>query len=171
MFQRLGPPGARPVKPGGASQSGKPFRQFLALLVGDRRGEADVVKQALRVIETEQQRADFRSAAQISKAADCAIGGAQALDLDHCALAALIASVEPLGDDSVPSVAVEIIEPPCRLGEIARAGRDDELSRNRGLLAKGLERAPPLGERQRSDRRATGSDQHVEQDEPRWRFL
>ena len=105
-----------------------------------------MVQQPLRVVETQQQGADFPTAAQVSKAPDHAIGGPQALDLDHRPLAAQILSVEPLGDHPVSSVTIEIVEPLCRLGEIARARRDDELTGNRGLLAEGLERASSLGE-------------------------
>ena len=126
-------------------QSAKLSGQFWPFLIGDCRGEADMVQQAFRVVQTQQQGADFRSAAQIAKAPDNAIGGPQALDLDHRPLAAQILSVQPLGDNPISSVAVEIIEPSRRLGKIARAWRDDQLSRNRGLLAEGLKRAPSLG--------------------------
>ena len=73
-----------------------------------------------------------------------AICGPQALDLDHRALAAQIFFVEPLGDDSIPSIAIEIVEPLCRLGAIVRARRNDELSGNRGPLAEALERGSLL---------------------------
>ena len=96
-------------------QSAKLSSQRRPLVIGDRRGKADVVQQAPRVVEAQQQGADFRPAAQISKASNHAIGGPQALDLDHRALAAPIFFFEPLGDDPVSSVATEIVEPSPRL--------------------------------------------------------
>ena len=95
-----------------------------------------MVQQALRIVETQQQGAHFGPAAQISEASNHAIGGPQALDLDHRALAAPIAVVEPLGDDAVSPVASEIVEPFCRLREIAGARRNDQLSCNARLLAE-----------------------------------
>ena len=152
-------------------QRAKLSGQRLPLVIGDCRGEADVIQEAFRVVETEQLGSHLVAAAQISKASDHTVGGPQALDLDHRALAAEIFSVQPLGDDPVPPVMAEIIKPFRRLREIARARRDDELARNRGFLAKGFERASPLGERQSLYWRAIRPNQHVEKDQSRRRFL
>ena len=62
-----------------------------------------MVEPPFGVIKPEQKRADFATAAFITKAADDAIGCPHALDLDHRPLAALISTVEPLGDDAVGS--------------------------------------------------------------------
>ena len=152
-------------------QSAQLSGQGFPLVIGDRRGEADVIQQALRVVETEQQGSHLVAAAQVSKASDHTIGGPQALDLDHRALAAEIFLVQPLGDDPVPSIAIEIVKPLGRLRQIARAGRYDELSGNGSLLAEGFERASPLSERQSLHWRAIGPDEHVEKDQSRRRFL
>jgi NAD(P)-dependent dehydrogenase (short-subunit alcohol dehydrogenase family) len=55
-------------------QSAKLSGQRRPFVIGDRGSEADMVQQALRVVETEQQRADFKLAAKIAKAPDNAIG-------------------------------------------------------------------------------------------------
>src|SRR3984885_12334121 len=168
-------PAARPARRLAAEtrrplQSANLSGQRWPLVIGDRRGEADMVQQALRVVETEQQGADFRPVALVSKASDHAIGGTQGLAFDKRALAAQILSGQPLGDDPVTAVVIEIVEPLRRSGEIARTRRDDELSGNRGLLAEGLERASPLSKGERPHRRAIRPDQHVEQNESRRRF-
>src|SRR4029077_8378516 len=62
-------------------------RQGGALIVTDRRGEADVVEQSLLVVEAEQQRSHQTLAGRVAKAADDAVGRAQALDLEHGPLA------------------------------------------------------------------------------------
>ena len=101
VLQRLGPPGAFPVKPGASAQRLELPRQGRALGVGDGGGEADMVELAGIVIEAQQQRADEAAVALVAEAADDAIGRAQALDLDHRPLAGLIGIVEALGDHAV----------------------------------------------------------------------
>src|SRR5262249_58526298 len=56
-------------------------RRLLARL--DGRGEADVMQQAVVVVEPEQQRADHLPALIVAEAADHAVGAAVLLDLDH----------------------------------------------------------------------------------------
>ena len=63
-----------------------------------------MVQEALRVVQAQQQRAHLVAVALVSKASDHAIGGPQALDLDHRALAAEIFAVEALRDHPVPPV-------------------------------------------------------------------
>ena len=87
-----------------------------------------MVQQPLRIIETEQQRADLAGSALIAKAAHHAIGRPPPLDLQHRALAAQIWRIQFLGDDSVPPVVIEILQPAGRDGEISRAWGDDQLS-------------------------------------------
>jgi hypothetical protein len=70
-----------------------------------------------------------------------------------------------LGDDFVASVAIAIVQPLRRLGEIVREGRNDEISSNRGLLADNS--SALFGEGKRPDARL---HKHVEQNESRWRF-
>ena len=58
VLQRLGPPGALPVNPG--RRSGLELaREGRPLVVGDARSEADMVEQAVVVVEAKQQRADL----------------------------------------------------------------------------------------------------------------
>ena len=59
-------PAARPTRRLAAEtwrplQSAKLSGQRRPLVIGDRRGEADVVQQPLRVVETQQQGADFQA--------------------------------------------------------------------------------------------------------------
>src|SRR6202167_4618654 len=71
-------------------QSAKLLCQSWPLVIGDRRGEAHVIQEALRVVQPEQQGAYLVAGAQVSKAPDHTIGGPQALHLDHRALSAEI---------------------------------------------------------------------------------
>ena len=93
MFQRLGPPGALPVKPGGSISSSS-----LSVSAGRSfAGIADVkptwCKQSLVIVEAEQQRADDGFLLGIAKAADDAVGRPLLLDLDHRPLAGAIFEV------------------------------------------------------------------------------
>src|SRR5258705_7772819 len=72
------------------------------LLPWDARGEADMMQQAVIVIEPEQQRADHRLSFVVAKAADHAVGAAIVLDLPHGgAVARAVFELAALGDDAV----------------------------------------------------------------------
>ena len=103
MLQRLGPPGAFPVKPGGEIEGLELRRQRRAILVGDSRREADMVELAVSVVEPEQERADLLAAGAIAEAADHAVGGTMLLDLHHRPLAGDVGSVALFGHDAVES--------------------------------------------------------------------
>ena len=79
-----------------------------------------MVELALVIVEPEQQRSDLAAVAEIAKAADHAIGGAQPLHLDHGALARPIGFGEQFGDDAVGRAVAGIAQPALRLVDVAR---------------------------------------------------
>src|SRR5690606_7065602 len=109
----------------------------------ERRRHADVLEDALLVVEAEQERAD-RIAARLvkAKARDDAIRRAHVLDLDHRALARLVVLVLALRDDAVESRAFEALEPTERRRAIARRRRDVE--RRLRVLEQRLEHVAAL---------------------------
>ena len=78
--------------------------QGKAIVLVDRRGEADVIELAFVVVETQQERADQRLRFEIAEASDYAVGGALFLDLLHPgALAGLVGQIAALGDYAIES--------------------------------------------------------------------
>ena len=108
MLQRLGPPGALPVKPGGSASASSLLVSAAFSAGGDRRGEADMVELARIVVEAEQQRADLLALGRVAEAADHAVRRAQLLDLEHRPLAGPIGLVAALGDDAVERAAGQV---------------------------------------------------------------
>src|SRR5262249_25589593 len=81
------------------------------------RGEADVMQQAVAVIEAEQQRAHRLPVSAVAKAPDHAIGAAVVLDFLHGgALARPVRAVAALGDDAV-ECRTGLLEPVLGLGD------------------------------------------------------
>ena len=76
VLQRLSPPGALPVKPGGLIIFSSFFVSAARSSALNRRGEADVIEHAFGVVEAEQQRAHQLLFFEIAEAAHHAIGGA-----------------------------------------------------------------------------------------------
>src|SRR5262245_2344400 len=76
-------------------------RQRRAVLVGDGRGETDMVELAVSVVEPEQQRADLIAAATIAESADHAVRSAMLLDLHHRPLARDVRSAALFSHDAV----------------------------------------------------------------------
>ena len=130
-----------------------------------------MIQQALRVVEAQQQRAHLVAAALVSKASNHAIGGPQALDLDHRALAAEIFFVQPLGDDPVSPVAIEIVEPLRRFVRSRVHGVTISLPAMAAFSPKASSALRRSVRGKAVDSRAVGRDQHVEKDQPRRRFL
>ena len=120
--QRLGPPGASPVNPGPPFKASTLRVSAGRSLVGDARGEADVIELAVVVEQAEQQRADLLAVRGVAEAADDAVGGAQAFHLHHRALAGAIGLVEALGDDAVQLAAAGALQPAFGLGALSVAG-------------------------------------------------
>jgi hypothetical protein len=60
-----------------------------------------MIELAMFVVKTRQERSDLAALALISEAADHTVCRPQTLDFDHGALAWLIWSVQPLGDNAV----------------------------------------------------------------------
>src|SRR5207237_6996640 len=109
------------------------------------RGEADVVEQAAGVVEAEEQRPDEPAAGAVAEAADDAVRGALALDLQHRALARLVWLVEALGDDAVERTA-GAAQPLAGPGEVARRRQHDVGGRVR--RDERFQAPASLGERQ-----------------------
>ena len=108
LFGAFGAPPARSSRrvPGEArrrDEGPELRRQRRAILVGDSRREADMVKLAVSVVEPEQERADLLAAGAIAEAADHTVGGTMLLDLHHRPLAGDVGSVALFGHDAVES--------------------------------------------------------------------
>ena len=74
----------------------------MALLGSEAGSKPDVIEQALLVLEAEQQRAHFPALFGITKAAQYAVSGANALDLDHGgAVAGMVRLIDKLGYHSI----------------------------------------------------------------------
>ena len=169
MLQRLGPPGALPVKPGGAISASSYLGEGRALGVGDGRGETDMIQLAGIVVETEQQRADLAAAGLVAEAADHAVCRAQPLDLEHRALAGEVGAVAPLGDDAVQRAA-RAVQPALGLLAVRGAGRELQAVGLPRRLVEAFQCRAALDQRVLDQAVAGGVEQHVEQDEDRRRF-
>ena len=110
------------------------------------------------VVQPEQQRADDALAALVpAEAGDDAIGGADVLDLDHGALAGLVAGAGRLGDDAVEARALEAIEPLGRERAIAR--HRSQVNRRHTLAEQGFETSPALAQWSRAEIEAVDRQQ------------
>ena len=171
VLQRLGPPGALPVKPGGRRSFSSRRGQRRPLLVGDRRGEADVVELALR-------RRRGRAAASrppprwlVAEAADHAIGGAQPLDLDHARARRADRARRAAWRPRRPSRLAGFVEPASAASRSRVHGDRSSRSAHRGLAAKRLQGLPRWSSSGWSSRRSpSGAGQHVEQRRARRRL-
>ena len=166
MLQRLGPPGARPVNPGGFLSALELLRERRLLLVRDARGEADVVQQPAVVVEAEQQRADELPLRRVAEAADDAVGGAHRLIFcipsrspDWYGRSSRLA----ITPSSPPPTRAE---PPLRRRHLRRGAARAARAAPTGTSARDerLERGAPLGERQLDERLALRVDEQVEHD-------
>ncbi len=111
--------------------------QLLPRCHRERRGHANVMERALRVVEPEEERPDSPTTALVpTKASDDAIGRARVLDLEHRAFARLVDTLDRLGDDPIEAGAFKAIEPLDCDGAVARHRRevDRRLERARGAL-------------------------------------
>jgi len=98
------------------------FREARSIRDGNAGGEPDVVQQAVRVVEAEEQRADDLGLRAVAEAANHAIRAAEVFDLLHAvALARAIVEVAPFGDDAIERRA-GLGEPLFRLGQFERGG-------------------------------------------------
>src|SRR5678816_4726607 len=96
---------------------------------GEGRRDADVLQDALLVIQTEEQRANRIPAGSVpAKARYDAVRRAHVLDLDQCAFARLVEKLGGLGDHTVQTGAFETLQPRGRLRPVARHGREIDLS-------------------------------------------
>ena len=138
--QRLGPPGARPVKPGGRtsfSSTGVRSERCAAVRPEQKPTwcSAPVV-----VVEPEQQRADDLAPRGVAKAADDAVRGPQALDLPHAGpLAGLVGQIDLLGDHAVEG-SPRRAEPAARRFRVAGRGREPHAAGRTGACAPRIAR-------------------------------
>ena len=77
-----------------------------------------MVEPAVRVVQSQQQRANQSAAFAVTESAHHAIGRAQVFYLQHRPLARRVASVDPLGDHPVPARRAR-----DRASAVRRAGR------------------------------------------------
>ena len=113
--------------------------QFCSPIPGERARDPDVMERALVIEQPQEQGADVRARPVLvpSEASDDTIRRALMLDLEHRALAGLIRRVELLGDDTIETGALEVIEPFGR--ERAVAGGRRQVDRCRGIGQNGFE--------------------------------
>ncbi len=125
--------------------------EFFAVLFAETGAEADVVELAMIVVQAEQQRADFPALLGVAEAADDAVGGADALDLDHAgALAGCVLAVEALGDNAVEPMGGAAADPALRGGKVGSRRRKMNASLARGRFE--------IGSREFLERHATGGE-------------
>src|SRR5207244_11450822 len=134
-------------------------------------GAADVVQEALVVVEAYEERADHAAADGVAEAADHAIDAADELDLDHgVALAGAVGAVGPFGDDAV-EIAAHRAEPALRLAQAhGRRGEADGAVPRKRLLREGFEQLAAFLERQLDQAAAFVVGEKVEGDEEGRRF-
>src|ERR1700733_504637 len=78
------------------------FGQRRLILVLDRRSEADVMQEALGIVESKQERADDAFALVVAETTHHAVGAAIILDFLHPGpIAGSISEIAPLGDNAV----------------------------------------------------------------------
>src|SRR5262245_1686603 len=151
----FGAPTARTAR-GFAGETRRGYERFefpgqrRPLRIGDGGGETHMVEPAVFVVEPEQQRADKVASALVAEAAHHAIGGAQAFDLEHVALAREVGPVASLGDDAVKRAA-RVVEPTRRLLVACRAGGELQPLDPARRGKERLERGAALDQRLRHD--------------------
>lgn len=123
---RLGPVAPRVAFKRMLTQRRQLGDELLALRIGKRRGDSDVVQRALVVVEAEQERSDHRARSPLvpAETGDHAVGGAPVFDLDHRALAGSVGCVQTLRYDAVEPGALETTEPVFGHGAIAGGRRE-----------------------------------------------
>src|SRR5438477_67939 len=104
-----------------AAQGLHDFFELHALLSAEAGGKPDMVEFSGAVVEAQQQRANVMAFAAVAKASDHAIGGAQALDLDHGrAFAGAISATCQLGHHAITSASDQPRHPALQLRQICR---------------------------------------------------
>src|SRR6476620_1115004 len=116
---------------------------------GYARSEANVMQQTVRIIETKEEGTDGFLAFAITKSADDAIGGAEALDLLHAiAFTGAIAEIASFRDDAVES-GRGVREPILCFSETRRRRRQaDPTPFNEKFSRKSLQVPTPFTQRQ-----------------------
>src|SRR5437868_499088 len=123
------------------------LHQLKSFCIGETGADANVLEISIVVVETEQQRSNFRFLAALvpAKSGDHAVALALVLHLEHHPLVRLVSPAFRFGDDAIESCTLEALKPVGCGRSVARRRRDVKwrlrLPENR------LESRPPLGER------------------------
>ena len=142
------------------------FGEFFALVGFEGGAEADVVEEALVIVEAEQERAEEGfGIGCVAEAAYHTVGGAEPFYFDHAvAIGGLIGHVKALGDDAV-ECAADAGEP--LVGDLdfgGGGGEDDLVIVLEIFFGEGFEGSAAGFEGLIGEEFAVGVDEHVEED-------